>query len=332
MHFFFRKRLPEYHSIEEVFDKVIRNLNGYVKHESFTVPYPSNSIVHIVKNLIYAFRNRGDINHITGDVYYLGWVLPPKKTVITVHDISSTLKRKGLKNILIKHFWYTIPLRRAHFITAISHQSKKEIIKIIGINPDKILVIYNPLPDISKIAVQQNTSKSDKILIIGTKSNKNLERVIEAVNGMSVELNILGLLTSNQVGLLKNNRIDYRNYTNLSYDKVLALYIESSFLCFPSLYEGFGVPIIEAQALGIPVVTSNYGAMQEIANNAACLVDPHSVPSIREGILKVLNDSEYRDELVRKGKENIKRFEPGKIAEMYMDVYREVEGKSSSRQ
>jgi glycosyltransferase involved in cell wall biosynthesis len=93
---------------------------------------------------------------------------------------------------------------------------------------------------------------------------------------------------------------------------------------FASTYEGFGMPIVEANATGRPVVTSNIGPMPEVAGSAACLVDPFDCSSIREGIVRVIGDADYRSHLVAGGFENVKRFQADVIAAQYAAVYREV--------
>jgi glycosyltransferase involved in cell wall biosynthesis len=97
-------------------------------------------------------------------------------------------------------------------------------------------------------------------------------------------------------------------------------------IALASSYEGFGMPILEGQAVGRPVITSNILSMPEVAGNAACLVDPYDPSSIRQGILKIIQDAAYRDELVRKGFANVKRFDPQVIALQYLDLYKKVAG------
>jgi glycosyltransferase involved in cell wall biosynthesis len=93
---------------------------------------------------------------------------------------------------------------------------------------------------------------------------------------------------------------------------------------FASTYEGFGLPIVEANATGRPVITSNICSMPEIAGSAACFVDPSDCSSIRQGILRVMNDDGYRADLIGRGLENVKRFRADTIAAQYAALYQEV--------
>jgi glycosyltransferase involved in cell wall biosynthesis len=151
--------------------------------------------------------------------------------------------------------------------------------------------------------------------------NKNLERSIQALSTLNLKSIILGKLTEGQKELLEKYNMEYTSYFNVPYSVVAELYHQSDVVCFASLYEGFGVPILEAQMTGRPVVTSNLDPMRWVAGEGASLADPQSVEAIRDGVRRVLKDEVYRCELVRKGQENLRRFEPGVIARMYGEVY-----------
>lgn len=95
-------------------------------------------------------------------------------------------------------------------------------------------------------------------------------------------------------------------------------------MLFPSTYEGFGLPIIEAQATGRPVLTSKLEPMSSVAGDAACLVDPYSVESIRAGVKKIIENESYRNELIEKGFKNVERFQLKNVTKQYIDLYQEL--------
>ena len=106
--------------------------------------------------------------------------------------------------------------------------------------------------------------------------------------------------------------------------ELVEAYRRCNMVVFASLYEGFGLPILEAQAIGRPVITSNFGAMKEAAGEGALLVDPYSVESIREAILRVKNEPELREELIAKGLRNVERFRAETVAMKYAEIYRKL--------
>lgn len=106
---------------------------------------------------------------------------------------------------------------------------------------------------------------------------------------------------------------------------MMDMYIEADVMLFPSTYEGFGLPIIEAQATGRVVITSQLEPMLSVAGNAACFVDPYSVDSIRSGIQKIIESESYRNELIQKGFRNIERFQLEKVKKQYSDLYKQLE-------
>lgn len=159
---------------------------------------------------------------------------------------------------------------------------------------------------------------------MGTKANKNLERSLEALKDLTCKVILIGKLSETQQQLLIANSIDFVNYFNLSYEDIISYYKSADIVCFPSTYEGFGMPIVEAQAIGRPVLTSNIGAMAEVAGEGAYLINPFEVDSIRAGLLELIQNEALRIRLIQKGFENVGRFQIEHIARKYLELYDEM--------
>jgi glycosyltransferase involved in cell wall biosynthesis len=317
----FRKKTPLFFSIEKVFNTLLPFVTRFdvIIAEAISRKVSPSAIR---ENLSFFKKLRADIYHVTGDIHYAALVLPGRKTVLTIHDSVFLTTQTGLKKIVLKLFWLTLPVKRVAWITTISEQSKKEILAHTRCSPDKIIVIPDPVnPSFQYSAKAWPVADVPVFLLVGTKSNKNLERIAEALSGFKCRLDIVGRLTEAQTAVLNHNKIRYTNQFDLDDDALLERYLASDALIFPSLYEGFGLPVIEAQALGRPAITSNIEPMKSVAGDAACLVDPLDVQSIRAGAEAILNSPSYRNELIQKGLENVKRFLPAAIAEAYSAVY-----------
>ena len=159
---------------------------------------------------------------------------------------------------------------------------------------------------------------------IGCQAHKNIEGLILALNGVNCTLTLIGRLSPSQINLLNSNNISYKNYSGLSTKQIIDFYKESDIVTFISFHEGFGMPIIEANAIGRPIVVSNVCSLPEIAFDAALFVDPHNHIEIRNVINTLIADEKQQISLVRKGLKNIKRFSLNKIANEYLQVYRSI--------
>lgn len=159
------------------------------------------------------------------------------------------------------------------------------------------------------------------ILHIGTAKRKNLPNVIRALNGISCHLHIVGVLDEEQSELLVENKIEYSNEADVSFDTIVQRYQECDIVSFPSLYEGFGMPVVEGNACGRPVLTTRRGAIPEVAKDSVLYVDPTNIEDIRCGFVSLINDDNLRNTLVDKGLANASRFSIGSIAAQYKRVY-----------
>lgn len=319
IHLIYRKPNTAFHSIENVFDALL----PYLKVQKTELPYTSSGILNRWRNVSFTKRINSELLHITGHDHYLILGLIRKKTILTIHDVEVLKRSSGIKGFLLKKLWFDWPIKYATCITTISEFSKNEILSLDNYKTP-IQVIHNPLTLPIEHTPKQFNTNYPNILHIGTKQNKNLIRLIMAIKDIKCHLTIIGKLDINQTKLLHSNEINYTSKANLSNIEMIGEYINCDILSFVSTYEGFGLPIIEAQACGRVVISSNIASIPEIAGNGALLVNPMDVNDIKNGFTQLINNSKLRDELISKGLENVKRFEPKKIANQYQELYNRI--------
>jgi len=322
--FYHRRPQGANFSIERIFADVRAAMPKEVEAKVAVSRYPSRGIWRRLYNIIEATFRQGDINHITGDVHFLSFLLRKSKTILTIHDSVSLHRLRGLRKRVFYFCWYWLPIRRTALVTTISSSTKEELLRHVKVDSDKVRVLYIPVSKTFQRTPKKFNSAKPVVLQVGVGPNKNLHRLAEALQGISCHLRVIGHLSYQQIESLRIFGIEYSSVSNISDAEVVEEYRLCDMLVFASTYEGFGLPIVEAQATGRPVVTSNILSMPEVAGGAACLVDPFNVASIREGIAKVIQDSSYREYLVRLGFENVKRFQPENIAKNYLDIYTNI--------
>jgi glycosyltransferase involved in cell wall biosynthesis len=186
---------------------------------------------------------------------------------------------------------------------------------------DKVIVIPNGYDPAFTFNPRPFNLEKPTLLHIGTAPHKNLSRLVEAIEGLSCRLVIVGELTSVEKENLGNRRIDYRQYVDVSQEQIVDLYGQCDIVTFVSLYEGFGMPVLEGQVIGRPVVTSNISPMTEVGGEGACYVDPTDIDDIRRGILRVWQDETYRNELVRAGRANAQLYSIERVTARYVALY-----------
>lgn len=316
-------------SIERVFRAVAGELNKRSIQTSFVkVPY-GNGVAGIFLNLLLFRPPKADIIHITGHVNYLGLTVPRNNSVSTIHDLTILDLRSGVRRWLIEKLFFVWPSRRLKYLTAISDATKIKLTKSARISPEKVRLIENPL--LVSSTPKQIRDNDPIVLQVGTAPNKNVERLVEAIAGISCRLHIIGKISDQLRQRISELRISLIHDEWIDDTGIENAYRNADIVTLCSTEEGFGLPIIEGQATGALVVTSDRSPMKEIAGGGAILVDPASVDSIREGISAGITDNELRASTINRGRVNILRFEKSEIARQYLALYNDILQKSASK-
>ena len=279
------------------------------------------------------------------------YVLPPAircHSVVTIHDCIHLMFPQYLPN-RAAYFYAKASMwmaaRRSDRILTVSEASKRDILRFFNVPPEKIVVVYNAIDerfratpaeeDVARVRERYQLDHGFVLYAGNIKPHKNLVRLIEAFDELrkagfeDLKLLIIGDEISKLPALRRavHEHKLHKHVRFLGYlpDETLAiLYRLAAVFVFPSLYEGFGLPPLEAMASGAPVVTSNVSSLPEVAGDAAVLVDPYDVGSIVDGITRVLTDPALADDLRRKGRERARDFSWERSVARTRDLYLEL--------
>ncbi|MHB0866207.1 MAG: glycosyltransferase family 4 protein [Thermoleophilia bacterium] len=314
----YRRQRGGAYSLEELFHTIAGELHKHVE----VIEYETGARRDTLRDIWRLRKMRADIYHVTGDINYFVPLLPHRKTVLTVPDVGHYLfGLRGFKRRIYKWLWLQWPIRAARAVTAISRETQDNIVSHLGIMRNRIEIIECCHSAIFKSVAKQFAAECPVILQVGAAPYKNVSRLVEALKGLHCRLVLIGSLDEEIKQKLAECGVDYENHVGLTHEELYKQYVNCDLVSFISLGEGFGVPIIEAQASGRPLITANVSPMREVAGDGACLVNPLDVSQIREGILRIIADSGYRDQLVERGLRNVTRYSPAAISDQYLDLY-----------
>ncbi len=312
------------HSIEELFGTIRREIGRQgVTTKAVYLPYISQGLRRVWQNVWFASRLNADVFHITGDVHYVILALPASRTILTIHDcfLLQKNRHRPLQYALFWLLWYYLPIRRAGVVTAISEKTRQELRRYVGRVAQKVQVIPNGYDPVFKFSPTSFCQHQPSLLQLGTASHKNLSRLIRAIEGIACTLVLVGPLTDGTIIDLQRHQIKYQHYETLSRAEIVHLYAACDIVTFVSMYEGFGMPILEANAVGRVVITSDVSPMRDVAPGAAHLVDPTDVAAIRQGILRLIQDDVYRKHLIDNGLRNAQHCTTAIASDQYKTLY-----------
>jgi glycosyltransferase involved in cell wall biosynthesis len=283
------------------------------------------------------------------------WSFPFSKrvpSILTVHDVIPFTFREAMgffRNRLLYKPGIRQACRLNDMIVTVSEFSKQDITRKVGVSADRVRVIPNGLREPSRPDERIDAGLDDRfdlgdgfiLTVGGIHERKNVVRLIHAFSGLVGRWGYLGklLITGSVSGapyqvkmkricdaaVRETGREDRVAFTGFISDEELdSLLRRADFLIYPSLYEGFGIPVLEAMKVGNPVITSNLTAMPEVAGDAAILIDPFNTEEMVSEMSRLLHNDQLREELVERGLERARMYSWERTSERYLELYGEV--------
>ena len=300
----------------------------------YYVPYNGSLPWNMLRNIMYVHKHRTKtgINHITGDIHYCILGLIGSKSVLTIHDDYAMIKaHRGFLDRLFKRFlWLYLPIKLASVTVFISDSTAKKIGNYVNLKKRNTLVFsHHSLYKEYVYSPKKFDSECPVIFQIGATVQKNLETTMKAIarTGRKCRLRVIKKMTEEQHALAKSLNLDYSNTYDITDEQMLEEYRRADIVTFPSLFEGFGMPIMEAQAIGRPVITSDRAPMNVVcggAESALLLSDPQDVDEYAEKLTRLMDDAELRQTLVENGLKNADKYSAENAAKKYMEIYKSI--------
>lgn len=292
-----------------------------------------------------AFTGRVCLFHATD--FVMPPTLPSVPTVLTVHDLSFVRVSDSASPSLKKYLDVVVPrsVGKATHILADSQATADDLVSLYSVSASKVSVLLSGVNERFYQNISSNSSMTTRIkysledfpyiFTVGTvQPRKNYIRLIQALvqlrnKGIDIHLVIAGgkgWLDNPIYQAISDNHMEkFVHFIGFASDEDLpALYKNATCLAFPSLYEGFGLPVLEAMAAGVPVLTSNVSSLPEVAGDAAITVDPYDVDAITDGLQKLILDTTLRDTLIQKGLARAKEFTWEKSARQLLGIYQDL--------
>ena len=288
---------------------------------------------------------RPDVAHFTNGMIPIG---APSPTVVTVHDMSLRLYPgcHPVRRLLLNRPLMHVAIRQASLIVTVSNSARRDLLRLHGVSPDRVAVVheaaspvFRPIPDRDRLEDMRARYNLPRrfMLYVGTiEPRKNLARLMAAFaearrRGIPHHLVCVGPYgwssrdlsgRIEQLGI--RNAVHFTGY--VPFDHLPSIYNLGEFFAFPSLYEGFGLPVVEAMACGVPVLTSSTSSLGEIAGDAAVTIDPTDTDAITDAIVRLATDAALRRDRSESGLQRARDFSWERSAREMLAVYHRAAG------
>ncbi len=323
-----------YTGVENYTKNILEKLSQKLQLNIVKPKNDNKYLAHLWSHFILPFKS-GNILFCPANIAPL-YVPKSKKLIITIHDVAFLTYPDSFSAIFRFYYRWLMPIvvKRADTIITVSQSSKKEILKYYPYAKDKIEVIYLGLDE--KYKIIDSIVKEKIILYVGSlNERKNFTSVIEAFELLNLDdytLLIIGNFSSNFLIDDKTNKILKRAKekdniefkSNILDEELVKIYNKATLLIFPSFYEGFGLPPLEAMACGTPVITSNLTSMPEVCGDAAVYINPYKVKDIKEKIEMLIENEELQQQIIQKGLERVKQFDWEKASVKHIDIFKKA--------
>ena len=290
----------------------------------------------------------GDVNHIVDHGYgHLAYSLDPRRTVVTFHD-ALLLKLQARELPTTAYPWFTMrghslslaAIRRVARVIAISESSRDDLLRLAGYPPERVRIVPHAVSERFRPRIEspsengKGPNRPARILHVGhCGSSKNIEGILRALPALVrrlgpqlVFVKVGGPFTRGQLALISRLGINghVQHLGTVPEADLPGVYADADLLLMPSLYEGFGLPVLEAMACGTPVIASNQGSLPEVVGDAGVLVEPTDIEQIADAAERLLEDASLRADLRKRGLERARAFTWERTARETLAVYQEV--------
>lgn len=312
-------------SIVRSFRPLIDSLKEEYSVKEYRVPKAGANPINLFRNIwfVWNHRTKTGINHVTGDIHYAILGLIGTKSVLTIHDDYVWRTAHNWFDCFYKWvFWIALPILLSKRVLCITEETRKNIYKRF---PSKKLEVlpqhiidsgfkFHPKYEINKSCV--------RLLQIGTNRQKNLETTICAIKGMNCHLRVVMQMKESQIFLAKELGVDFSNVYNISDEQIVKEYEDADIILFPSLYEGFGMPPLEAQTMGRACITSDREPMRWVTGGKAVLLEnPLDIEGYREKLQRLIDDDNLRRSVIDEGYINSLRFSREQVKRNFVKFY-----------